>query len=136
MANTYPEKIDLFLVAESLRQERGGKITILGAFSGGRVLLSKGGTFPVALPIAFLIAFNVGKGHFKTRIRITDPNGEPVVEDLPTGDIDKAPEQTMQLMVNFGVFEFSMPGRYRVDSFLDDRVYTEYLNVGVGYQTF
>jgi hypothetical protein len=33
---SYPDRLDIFLVADALRQEVGGKVTILGAYAGGR----------------------------------------------------------------------------------------------------
>lgn len=135
MSKVYPEKIDIFMAADALRQERGGKITILGAFAGGHVLISKDATFPFVMPIAFLIGFYNGEGSFDAKIRISDPSGKPVSPDLSIGRIEKTPEQSMQLMVNFGVFEFPVAGKYRVDAFLDDRMYTDYLTVSLSDQT-
>ncbi len=136
MAKVYPDKIDIFLAADALRQERGGKITIMGAFAGGLVMVSKEATFPLLMPIAFLIGFYSGEGHFEWKLRISNPAGDIIAPDWPTGALDKLPGQPMQIMVNFGIFEFASVGKYRIDTFLDDRIYTDYLTVGVSDQPF
>jgi hypothetical protein len=133
MAKVYPTKIDLFLAAEYLRQETGGKITIIGAYAGGHILLPTALTFPAHLPLGVLFGFYTGEGQFDTRLRVSDQSGQHG-PDLPTGRVTKARDFAMQIMVNFGIFELGSVGRYRVDAFLDDRVYTEYLTFGLSDQ--
>jgi hypothetical protein len=108
----------------------------MGAYAGGQVLISKEAAFPIVMPVAFLIGFYTGEGRFQTKVRITDPKGNLMVEDLPIGDVDKVPGQPMQIMVNFGIFEFPVEGRYRIDALLDDRIYAQYLTVSLSDQTF
>jgi hypothetical protein len=136
MAKVYPTKIDLFLAAESLRQELGGKITIIGAFAGGHILLASGTSFPAHMPLGILIAFYEGEGNFKARLRMSDAHGKQLGQDVEIGSIEKFAEQPMQLMVNFGIFELTGIGKYKIDAFLDDRAYTDYLTISVSDKPF
>ena len=130
MATVYPPKIDIFLAAESLRQEIGGKVTIIGAFVGGQIVMAPDTPLPAHMPLAILAAFYGGEGDFETKLRITGPSGEKG-PDLSTGSISKVPNQAMQVMVNFGLFVVETLGKYKIDIVLNDNVYTEYLTFSV-----
>jgi hypothetical protein len=135
MAKIYPSKLNLFLAAEALRQEMGGKITIMGAFAGGQIVLPAKTPLPAHMSLAILAAFYDGEGDFETKLRITDPSGEETPE-LPTGRISKISGQAMQVAVNFGLFAVGALGRYKIDILLDDHLYTDYLSVSMSDQPF
>jgi hypothetical protein len=135
MAKVYPSKLDLFLASDALRQEVGGKVTIMGAFAGGQIQLAPNTPLPAHMPLAILAAFYDGEGDFETKLRIKNPSGEDTGE-LGTGRITKQPSQAMQIMVNFGIFGIQSLGKYRVDVILDDHIYTEYLTFSLSDKSF
>jgi hypothetical protein len=135
MAKVYPDKIDIFLAADAIRQEIGGKITIMGAFVGNQILLAPDTPLPAHMPLAILAAFYGGEGDFETKLRIKEPSGAESGE-LVTGRLNKVANQAMQVMVNFGLFGIVSLGKYKIDVILDDHVYTEYLTVGMSDKPF
>ena len=136
MPTVYPPKISTFLIADAIRREVHGKITIIGAFAGGQILLAPGSTFPAALPLAFFTAFTEGEGNFKARLRIFDPNNNRLGNEVEIGSVTKLPDQPMQLMVNFNVLPFPMSGTYKIEVSLDDRVYTEHISISISPKPF
>ena len=124
--------------AESIRPELGGKVTIIGAIGGSKLQVPKSTAFPVAFPLAFYILLAEGFGEFDVRISVKGPNGKPLLEATPIGHLKQAEDQVLQLLLNLGMFSAPSVGRYRVDIFLDDKVYTEEFDVslGTGYTVF
>jgi hypothetical protein len=84
MPGNRPSQI-LFLVAELLRPDLGNKVSIMGAFAAGQVLVNPGTAFPIFLPFAIYSVFDGGDGTFQVRVRISDPSGTPLIDttDLP-----------------------------------------------------
>src|SRR4051812_22136847 len=115
MPKVYPPKVDLFLIADALRQEVGGKVTIMGAFSGGRIVFGPDTIFPVGLPLAFFAAFQEGEGTFKLSVSVKDPAGQELLPKADLNETTKTTGDTLQLMVNFNVFVFPAVGKYQVE---------------------
>jgi hypothetical protein len=130
MPKVLPPGIDLFLTAESVRQEPGGKLTIIGAIMGGPLLVPAGTSFPIGIPLALLVVFQDGEGEFDTSIRIVDVAGAAMGPDVPLGIVTKIAGQPMHLSVNFGAFIVQKPGTYKVEIRLDSHVYTKDFTVG------
>ncbi len=124
-AKDLPSGIYNFLVADNVRQESTGKVTIIGAFSAGQIILTGKPVFPVSLPLAFFVVFKDGEGIFDAKIRITDPNQKTIGDAISLGLLTKNPQQAMQLLINFPMIPLIGEGEYKVEIMLDDRVYTE-----------
>ncbi|MGO9173568.1 MAG: DUF6941 family protein [Rhodomicrobium sp.] len=130
MPSKYPDKASIFLAADAVRQEVGGKVTLMGIFADGRIVLPAGTTFPAALPLAFFISFSDGEGVFATRLKVTDPNGRQLA-DAQVGNATKNPDQPMQVIINFNPFIVPSVGQYTVTLFLDKSVYHNYISVSL-----
>lgn len=131
MPKVYPSETDTFLVAEALRQEMGNKITIMGAFAAGNILLPPEAKFPAAISLAFYTVFRDGEGVFQAKLRITDPNGKLITPNLPMGNTTKLASQPMQVSMNFGMFPLAMPGKYKIEIMLDDHIYEKSMSITV-----
>jgi|SRR5271165_260057 len=130
MANTYPKDVTVFLAADAIRQEMGGKVSLLGVFANGSIVLPQEAKFPAGLPLAFYFAFADGEGKFSPALRIIDPSGKQVT-DLKMADTVKKYNESMQFVINFGVFLIPMVGKYQVDLMLDGRVYVNSITISV-----
>lgn len=120
MTNRLPSRADLFLIAESLRQEQYGRISILGSYALGQILINPDQALPVALPLAIHALFREGEGKFKQRLRILTPSGKEMFSiNLP--DVEKKPEESLAFGVNFAVMSLPEIGPYKVEIILDDK---------------
>ncbi len=82
MAKKLPTAANFFL-ADSVREESGGKLTLIGFYSGNELILN--GPLPKKLPadaqsialpgLSILITFFGGKGKFSLDIQLFDPKG-------------------------------------------------------------
>ena len=130
MPGNLPSQV-LFLIAELLRPDLGNKINIMGAFAAGQILVNPGTAFPVFLPFAIYSVFDGGDGKFKVRVRISEQNGNPIIDSADLPDAEKLPEAPMQMMINFNVLRFPSPGRYKVEIFLDNHVYANDISIRI-----
>ncbi len=90
MSTTLPKKREVrFLLAEDLRQEGLGKLSILGFIPGNRFAV--GGDPPKQIPgaafvlpsVAFLFVIEGGEGKFGGHLRMFAPDGKTTVLDSP-----------------------------------------------------
>jgi len=128
MANNLPSEMYLFLVAQSVREEPGGKATVLGAIPGGNIEVPKDVKFPIMISIGFLVAFRDGTGPFAGRLRVFDPDNKVVVEPS-LGLIQKNQDQTAQLILNMPQFPVVKTGKFRVEIHLDGKIYEDRFSV-------
>lgn len=134
MPKVYPTKISVFLIADAIRNEVGGKTTIMGAFAGGQVIFPTGAQFPAAIPLAVFAVFNDGEGTFTARLLISHEADKTIAGDVSWGDVAKMPDQPMQMMANFNLFVFPALGEYKAEILLDDHSYTEHISIRIGDQ--
>lgn len=121
MANVYPKNIQ-FLLADHVRQEEGGKLSLLGFYSGDAVLLK--GPLPeeipegmegIALPGLTIVAVvRDGHGSFNSAIHLYGPNGKELGEGVKGHALDKAKDGTANLLVPIQPFPIPEFGMYRV----------------------
>ena len=90
MTTKLPTKRDVrFILAEDLRQEAPGKLSIFGFMAGDQILV--GGDPPKEFPgaafilpsLAFLFVISAGEGNFGGRLRVIAPDRKTVVFDAP-----------------------------------------------------
>jgi hypothetical protein len=124
-----PPRHDIFLVAENVRQETGGKTTIIGLYSFGEVVLPKGTAFPTTLPMAWLFAFKDGEGIFDASVEFSDSTGTKV--NLPLGKATKVAQAGLNLIINFSAFQITAPGRLSIEIKLNGKVYQDSMLVSV-----
>lgn len=137
MANVYPKNIQ-FLLADHVRQEEGGKLSLLGFYSGDAVLLK--GLLPeeipegmegIALPGLTIVAVvRDGQGVFNSAIHLYGPNGKELGEGVKGQKLDKRKDGTASLLVPIQPFPIPGFGIYRVLLELGTREYEYQFRVG------
>jgi hypothetical protein len=73
--------------------------------------------------------FADGDETFKSGIRIYDPNDKVLTGDIVVGDSIKKPDASLQLAINFKFFHFPIPGDYKIEILLNDRVYANQISI-------
>jgi len=104
-----------FLLCEDVREEVNNKLTIIGVFTNDDIVLQKDVVIPSLMAVLFARG---GEGPFETRISLTDPKGQAVIE---------SPKQTIILeknKVHLAAVRVLAPqllvGRYTIKFFFDD----------------
>ena len=130
MANKLPTKIQ-FLLADAVRQEALGKLSLLGLYSGDVILLT--GPLPKTLPegqqalaipsLAILATIMDGHGTFPTTGRLIDPNNKTFAAGpvQPVTKTNSGPFNYILPMVPFPVTAF---GTYRFELTIKGKKYT------------
>jgi len=135
---TYPsDETTKLVIADDVRQEQGGKVTILGIYSGSVINVSL--TMPSinsinlapALPsLAFLWWFADGEGHFNMTASVTDPNGT-IMFNLPNTNVQKNPDGDMNIMMKVAPFPL-IAGEYKCSITLDQQEYRRSFKIVFG----
>lgn len=96
MTNKVPSKRGVrFILAEDVRQEDGGKFSLLGVFPGEKIFV--GGTPVPGMPpnvafvlasLAFVFIVTEGDGRFDGRFIVTAPDGKTAVSNTTFSDIE------------------------------------------------
>jgi hypothetical protein len=104
-----------FLLCEDVREEVNNKLTVIGVFPNDYIVLQKDIVIPSLM--AVLMARG-GEGPCETRISLTDPKGQAVIE---------SPKQTITLeknKVHLAAIRVLAPqlvvGQYTIKFFFDD----------------
>jgi hypothetical protein len=104
-----------FLVCEDVREEVNNKLTIIGVFPNDDIVLQKDIVIPSLMAVLFARG---GEGSCETRISLTDPKGQAVIE---------SPKQTIVLekdKVHLAAIRVLAPqllvGQYTIKFFFDD----------------
>lgn len=135
MAKQYPKNENLILMlAEDIRQEVGGKLTILGFAGANHLKIPKNFDVPkdalMAIPLNFLFQFTDGLGKFSSKIIINDPNGTPLLESalMPA---EKVPDGYMQIILKVPQFVFKDTGTFECIVDLDGaKQYSKKFSIG------
>lgn len=121
MANVYPKNIQ-FLLADAVRQEQGGKLTVLGLYSGDSVLLKD--TLPKEVPdgmeglalsgLTVVALVRDGQGAFDCTLQLFAPGGKALGKGVSKLKVDKQKEASTSLI--FPIEPFPIPdfGIYRI----------------------
>jgi hypothetical protein len=129
MLTVLPRQIH-FLLADSVREELGGKLTVIGLYTGGEVILQ--GAMPADVPkgyermalpgLTILAVCEDGEGQFQLEFELYDPSDRPLGKSAPTQVVKakNAPQNLIFPLVPFLVPRF---GRYRFELRLNNRKY-------------
>lgn len=125
-AKAYPTDANtLLLLCDDIRQELGGKLTLMGYMPGASFKLG-----PVTEPgiemlqsLALLVVFQDGAGDFQLGASLTDPQGVNRIPTTQTQLIHKNDDGTMNVNLTLRPFPVQL-GTYRLTVSLDDRKYT------------
>lgn len=124
----YPTKV-IFVLADMVRQEIGGKHTIIGAYAGDKLLLNsealgiiKSGNAVVLPTLALYVIFKDGEGDFSLSMQVKRPTGED--QTLPaTFDVSKPINSALTFIGDIGPFTVAAEGEYKVTCRLDEQEY-------------
>jgi hypothetical protein len=104
-----------FLLCEDVREEVNNKLSIIGVFPNDEVVLQKDIVVPSLMAVLFARG---GKGSCETRVSLTDPKGQTVIE---------SPKRTVVLEKNkvyLAAIRVLAPqlmvGEYTIKFFFDD----------------
>lgn len=104
-----------FLLCEDVREEVNNKLTIIGVFPNDDIVLQKDVVIPSLMAVLFARG---GEGTCETRISLTDPKGQAVIE---------SPKQTIVLeknKVHLAAIRVLAPqllvGQYTIKFFFDE----------------
>jgi hypothetical protein len=136
MANIYP-KIVKFLLADAVRQEQGGKLTMLGLYSGDSVLLNDPlpkvlpeGKQGLALPGLTIVATICdGQGHFDCSIHLFGPDGKERGKGANRLEVNKQKDASANLIFPMEPFPINGFGIYRIVLQLNKHEYEFKFNV-------
>lgn len=122
MSKIYPDKIDTFILAENLRPEAGGKISIMGAYAAGEIIIGDDTPLPANFPLAFYVLFTTGVGEFRGRLRTISPDNVQI-SDIALTPTHKRENAPLTLLINFAMISLPSIGKYTAELYLDDRKY-------------
>lgn len=123
MANIYPKDVR-FLLADAVRQEQGGKLTVLGLYSGDSVLLND--PLPKVFPegkqgfalhgLTILVTICDGQGHFDCSIHLFGPDRKELGKGANRLEVNKEKDASANLifpmepfLINgFGIYRFAL----------------------------
>jgi hypothetical protein len=110
------------IIADDVRKEFGGKITILGAFPGPSISVGMvPGVQPVIDSLCFLWWFTDGQGQFTSEMFVQDPNGIEIIR-MPPASVIKNADGDMNFVIKMTPFPIVF-GTYRIGITLDAQLY-------------
>ena len=111
-----------FLLAESIRQETGGKLTIIGYYPGNQLLIPKE-TKQLVTSIAFVFIALDGDGTFSTAVSLTAPSGKAIFKNEFLQNSVKHPGQPLSVLLAVQPFVTDETGTFDVTLHLDNATY-------------
>lgn len=128
----YPSNVRI-LVAEDIREEVGGKHTLLGIFGGDDIQFVRSSEMAEAagpsLPsLVIYVIFSGGEGEYATRVELLAPSKGKIV-GAPPFPTKKDASTNLILMAKFLNVPFPESGDYAVRVWLDDHEYQLKLKV-------
>lgn len=129
MTNVLPKRVN-FLLADQIREEAGGKLTIIGLYANDEIILL--GDLPEELPIglqglalpalSILVQLKDGIGNYNGEAQVIDPNGKPLI--IPAKLTISLKENVWSnLIVPFVPFPLPKFGLYTFELKLDNKKY-------------
>lgn len=121
-----------FLIAEEVRPEVNGKMTILGLFAGDIILLVKGARpegvaadTPVGLErLAILVIIGETEGEHKFKGKLVEPSGELYKSELALGEATLKKGFNHTIIVELKPFIVKQEGIFNFEFFVDDQKFT------------
>jgi hypothetical protein len=112
----------LFLLSEYVRQEAGGKLSILGLYPDRRLLIPKGTKQTItSLALTFIVL--EGEGTFSTTVSVVTPSGKRMFPDEGMPDTVKIPGQPLTVLVGMQPFITDEVGQFEAILRLGDASY-------------
>jgi hypothetical protein len=116
MAETIKPSLNFVIICDDVRQEIGGKISLMGLFEN--IYATK---FPAIHPrLAIIAEWSEGRGEFEVKTRILSPDRQAVVrETVSKIKLNDANFRHRDVSVHLNV-DFKVPGTYWIENFLDE----------------
>src|SRR5258706_1529993 len=131
MTKKLPSDSDiLFLLADLARNEAGGKMTLMGLYTDGAILIPNGTALPVNLQLVFYYLVKAGEGDFKADFRVIAPSGKQVAGGvMPNATKEK--NKPLTLLLQFPVITLPELGTYNLELILDSSTFIRQINLAV-----
>jgi len=120
-------------MAEDIRPEAGGKLTILGLFPDDNIILTKA-AYPEGVPpemprgiekLVFLVSVSDAPNRkLKFKVRITDPAGELYKPEMQLGEERVAKGTSRSLIIEVRPFVINLVGVYVFDFYVNKEIYS------------
>lgn len=121
----------LFILCEDIRQELGKKISLLGVFTGGNIIVQTTEESTTLPSVGFYFVFTDGEGDFDGGFQVIGPNGESVTSK--TGmKFQKKPGESMVLMMKITPFKIENWGTYKISINLENEIFERAFDVKKG----
>lgn len=105
------------LFCEDIRQETGGRVSLMGVL-GARLYVQE---FPLMFPkFCLFVEWGELTGKFQVRLNIIPPEGVSVPRVNPTAQIQGQPGLIARSMIVLNSFVFPAPGKYVFEFWADD----------------
>ncbi|MBI5635191.1 MAG: hypothetical protein HZA15_17125 [Nitrospirae bacterium] len=115
MTDTMKPSLSYIIVCDDVRQEQGGKISLMGLFENIYAL-----NFPVLHPrLALISAWTDGRGEFEVVTRLLSPDRKTTLrETVSRITMNEAHHRHMDVSVHINI-EFPSSGTYWIEHYLD-----------------
>lgn len=112
-------KYKCVLVCEDIRQEVGGRVSLMGVL-GSRLLVQN---FPLPFPkLCLFIEWGEIKGKVNVTLNIIPPEGVEIPDVKPSAPIQGQPGLVARSMIVLNNFAFPAPGTYIFEFLADKKV--------------
>ena len=120
MSGTMKPSINFTIVCDDIRQEAGGKISLMGLFEN--IYATK---FPAIHPrLAVITEWSGGKGEFDVKTRLLSPDKKTVLRETASRiKLGGAGFRHRDISIHLNI-EFSSPGSYWIDISMDGELTT------------
>lgn len=120
--NVVPTEVS-FVVCEDIREEKGARVSLLGVYGGGNIVLY-GDELVAGAAIEGLTIYAVfkgGSGEFQVQINVTPPGGTPI--EKPAKTVELKPGVAHQMVLKMRPFMVPSLGIYHFDFVFNDHVF-------------
>jgi hypothetical protein len=104
-----------FFLCEDVREEVNNKLSIIGVFQNDNIILQKEIVIPALMAVLFARG---GEGSYETRVSVTDPKGQTVIES-PKRTVVLEKDEIYLAAVRVLAPELTV-GHYTIRFFFDD----------------
>jgi hypothetical protein len=129
---TYPTSARI-LIAEDVREEIGGKHTIVGVFSGDDIRFQRPKDLakearPTLGQLGTYALFTGGEGEYATKVELISPSGK-IVNSAGPFSSHKTDAVNMIVSCTWAPIRFPENGRYKIRILVDDKEFTQEFSV-------
>jgi hypothetical protein len=124
MKNILPRDENVWLlVADSVRAEPGGKMSLFGFIGTERIQIPATTPLPTALPVTFVFLLREGVGAFSAAFQVRDPEGNLVYSEALADAVKPSARENHGIAVTMAPFVIPALGPYRLTLTLDGKRY-------------